>query len=88
MHQLCPSAHSIEREAAGIAEHIQHVFVPGVFFQQTAVFALVDEETGFLSFQPIDVEFQSVFHCDEILSLAVEVAVPGSDSRFVGKRAF
>lgn len=82
------SAHGVEGEASGIAEHVQYAFAFSVFFEQAAVFALVDKESGFLSFEPIDIEFQAVLQGDEIVGGAVQVTVVRVDGGFEGKGGF
>lgn len=82
------ATHGVEGEASGVAEHVEYVFAVCVFFEQAAVFALVDKESGFLSFEPIDVEFQSVFQGDEVVGSAVEVAVVRVDGGFKREGGF
>ena len=78
MHQIRSSAHGIERETAGIAEHIQYVPSLSVVFQQMTVLTLVDKETGFLSLEPVHMEFQSVFHGDILRTASLDETVLGS----------
>lgn len=85
---LRPSAHGVEGKTARVAEHIEYVFAFGIFFKQTAVFTLVDKESGFLSFQPVDIEFQPVFQGNEVVGRAVEIAVVRIDGGFKGKGGF
>ena len=66
MYQCGIAAHGVNRKPAGIAEHVQHTAAVGITFQQWTVLALVYKETGFLAFQPVDMEFQTVFHGDVI----------------------
>ena len=49
MHQFGTSAHGIEREAAGVAEHVKHLLAMGETLKQRTVFTLVDEETCLLT---------------------------------------
>ena len=61
VNQCRASAHGIDRETSGIAEHIEHVASAGITLQQRTVFTLVYKETGLLSLQPVDVEVQTIF---------------------------
>ncbi len=78
----CASAHCIDGEAARVAEHVQHLPPLGEFLEQGAVLTLVNEETGLLTAEPVDVELQavlegdvSVIRPDKILVLGVEVGL-------------
>jgi len=57
MYQFGITTHTINREATGITEHIQHRTSVSIAFQQCAVLALIHEEARLLSFQPVDMEF-------------------------------
>ena len=59
---LCgTTTHGVDGESACVAEHIEYALALAVRFQQLAVFALVNEESRLLSFEPVDVELQTVF---------------------------
>ena len=60
----------IAGEAASVAEHVKDFPVLGIAFEQASVVALVDEESGLLSFEPVDSEFQSVFKSDIFIAAA------------------
>ena len=75
MHQFGSSAHGIEGEATRIAEHIEHPFATGIFFQQGTVLALVNEETGLLPTQPIHVEPEAVLQGCVIIGTTNDEAV-------------
>ena len=67
--------HGIKRETSGVAEHVEHALVFGIMLQQTAVFTLVNKEARLLSFQPIHMKFQSVFHGDVIVASPIDETV-------------
>lgn len=50
----------IYTETASVAEHVEDVLATGIFFEKMTVVALVNEETGFLAFEPVDVELYAV----------------------------
>ena len=56
------ATHGIERESPCVAEHIEHPLALGVLFQQGTVLALVDEEAGFLSLEPVHMKAQSILY--------------------------
>ena len=56
------ASHRIDGETAGIAEHVEHALALGILLQKGAVVTLVNEEAGLLASQPVDMEFQSIFH--------------------------
>ena len=62
VNSLSLASHRINREAASIAEHVEHTLTLGIMLEQRTVFTLVNEETGFLTTQPIDMEFQSILY--------------------------
>ena len=49
MNHLGLPTHGINGKAARITEHIQYAFVLSIVLQQTAIFSLIDKESGFLS---------------------------------------
>ena len=75
MYEGCASAHGIDREAARVAEHVQHVAPGGVALQEAAVVPLVHEEARLLAAQPVDVESQTVLHGHVIRTSAQQEAV-------------
>lgn len=81
-HPLSASSHGIDREASGVAEHVEYTATFRIVFEQRSVVALVDKKSCFLSFQPVNAETQSVFggdvvfsRSDDILILRVEVSL-------------
>ena len=75
VYQFGPASHGIEREAARIAEHIEHAAATGILLQQQAVFALVDEEARLLATQPVDIELQSVLQSHVVVAAAIEETI-------------
>ena len=63
MNKVCSTSHGIERKTSSITEHIQDITSFCISLQQMAVLTLINKETRFLSFQPVYVELQSIFHC-------------------------
>ena len=63
MNELCPTAHGIEREAASVAEHIEHLAALAELLDQGTVLALIDEEASLLTLEPIDMKLQSILDC-------------------------
>ena len=80
-----PSAHGIDRETAGVAEHVEHMSPFCETLEEAAVFALVDEEAGLLAFEPVDVELQAVFQSDVAVEGADEIFVFGIETGFIGE---
>ena len=60
MYQFSSTTHSIERESTRIAEHIEHTASTSEMLDERTVLTLIDEETGLLSLEPIDMELQSI----------------------------
>ncbi len=56
VHPFCSSAHGVDGESSGVAEHVQDGALAAILFEKTAVFTLVNEETSLLAMQPVDVE--------------------------------
>ncbi len=52
----------VNRESAGIAEHVQHFASFRKFFHHLAVLALINKESGLLTFAPVNEKFISVFN--------------------------
>ena len=73
--EFCSATHGVNGEAARVAEHVEDGASFGVGLEQVAVLALVDEEAGLLSFQPVDVEVQAVLHSHVAAHRAVNEAV-------------
>ena len=89
VNEVGPSPHGIERETAGVAEHVEHVTALGIAFQQGTVLTLVDEETGLLSLEPVYVELQSVLHGHVLRTSAFKEAVFSSQQvGLEGQRGF
>ena len=59
-HGGSPAVESVDREPAGIAEQIEHPPARGEIPYQSPVVPLVQEETGFLTRCPVDMEAVSV----------------------------
>ena len=55
------STQGVNAEATSVTEHIENLLAMRQRPEEGSVFALVDEETRFLSALPIDVELMSVF---------------------------
>ena len=66
MNQLCSSSHSIDAEAARVTEHVQDATAFGILFDESAIIALVDEESRLLPSEPVDVESKAIFHRDVV----------------------
>ena len=49
VNKLRPSAHGVEREASGVAEHVEHFLALGETLEQGTVLALIDEESCLLT---------------------------------------
>ena len=60
MNQFRPTTHGIERKAARIAEHVEHTASTSEMLDESTVLALIDEETGLLPLEPIDMELQTI----------------------------
>ena len=75
MHKLSPTTHGIKRESTGITEHIQHLLACRETLQESTVLTLVNEETGLLASQPVDIEHQSILYSRIIIRAAIEEAV-------------
>ena len=75
MDKFGTASHCIYRKASGVTEHIENTPVLGIGLQQLPVLPLIDKETCFLSFQPINMEAQSVFPCYIIIGSTVYKAV-------------
>ena len=84
VYEVCSSSHGIEGEASCVAEHVEHVLSLCVFLKQTAVLSLVNEESCLLSFQPVYMEFQSVFHSRVVGTASDDEAVFLSEVCLVG----
>ena len=78
----------IDRKTARVAERVEHGAPLGVAFHQFAVFALVEEEPGFLPLFPVDHELLAVFEHDvrRMVGGAPQIAVDGSEVGLVGER--
>ena len=72
MYDVCSATHGVHRETSCVAEHVQYRAVFGVRLKQLAVFALVNEESGLLTAQPVDMELQTVFYCYVVLVATVD----------------
>ena len=83
MYEVSSASHCIERESAGVAEHVEYVLSLGIFLKQTAVFTLVNEEASLLSFQPVHVELQAVFQSSVVGAAPDDEAVLLSEFRFI-----
>ena len=75
MNQLCAATHGVNREAARVAEHIEHRTTLRVSLEQVAVLALVDEEAGLLTLQPVDMEVQAVLHSHVAAHRTIDEAI-------------
>ena len=75
MNQAGTTAHSIEREAARIAEHVQHPPVAGIAFEQRTVLTLVNEKARLLSAQPVNIELQPILDSNIVGALTIEEPV-------------
>ena len=75
MDELGPTPHSVKRKTASIAEHVEYALASGVAFEQGTIFALVDEETGLLTSEPVDIELQTVLKGDIIVGTAIDKAI-------------
>ena len=75
MHQLSPTPHGIEREATGIAEHIEYTFTTSKSLEQWTVLSLVYEEPRLLSTQPVDIELQPILKGNIIVTTPIEETV-------------
>ena len=60
-HRFCAAPRSVKREAAGKAERVQYVAPAGKSFDFTAVFALIQKKSSFLSANDVDFKADSVF---------------------------
>ena len=65
MDQSCTTTECIYRESSGVAKHIQYVFPPSIGFEQAPAVTLINKETGFLTLQPVNAKFQSIFYSFE-----------------------
>ena len=77
MNQLGTTTHGVERESTCVAEHIEHTLTLGVFLKQGTVLALVNEETGLLTTEPVNIEAQTVLNGDIVIATAQEEAILG-----------
>ena len=71
MHEFGIASHGIYGKASGIAEHIQYALAFGIMFQKRTIFALIHKETGLLTSQPVDMEFQSILN-SHIVSITTQ----------------
>ena len=83
-----PSGKRVDREAARVAERVEHGASLGVALHQFAVFALVEEEPGLLALFPIDEELLAVFqhHLRGVVRRAPQVAVHRPEVGLEGER--
>ena len=77
------AAHGVDGEAAGVAEHIEHLAASGIALEQGAVVALVEEEAGLLPLHPVDVEAEAVLQGDVAVEAAHEILVLGIEPRLI-----
>ena len=77
MNQLGTTTHGVEGETTCVAEHIEHTLTLGVFLKQGTVLALVNEEPGLLTTEPVDIEAQTVLYGDIVIATAQEEAILG-----------
>ena len=59
-------AKSVEGEAAGVGEHVEHALAFRELAHHGATVALVEEEAGLLSVLDVDFEENAIFHADDI----------------------
>ena len=52
-------------------------------FEQRTVFTLVNKETCLLSFEPIDVEFESILQSHILVSIAIDESILLSEFRLI-----
>ena len=78
----------VDREAARIAEGVEHRAALRVAFHQFAVFALVEEKSRLLPLLPVDEEALAVLRDDlrGVLRVAPQVAVHGPEVGLEGER--
>lgn len=56
----------IEREASGVAEHIEHVLATRIALDEGTVLTLVNKEAGLLATQPINAELETILGGPEV----------------------
>ena len=88
VHELGSTTHGIERESARVAKHVEYGAVFGVTLEQRTIFALVNEETGLLSLEPIDMEVQAVFHRYIVGTSTQDEAIFLTEVGLEGERGF
>ena len=88
MYQFGIATHGINGETARVAEHIQYRAPVCIAFQQRTVFALVYKEACLLSFQPVDVEFQSLLHGYVVRAASFQEAILRIEVGFEGQGRF
>ncbi len=76
---------SQHRESPGITERVQHLFSFRIGRNQFAVFPLIDEEAGFLSFFPVDSVGGTIFLDQVRFSFSPDPFV-GFNPQIFGKR--
>ena len=62
VNSLSLTSHRINRKSSGIAEHVEHTLSLGIMLEQRTVLTLIYKETGFLTSQPVDMEFQPILY--------------------------
>ena len=85
MNQLCPTPHGINAEAASVTEHVEHPASFGIMLHKCTVVSLVHEEARLLTFQPVNVELQSILASNVIMTLSKEKTILLTKLSFEGK---
>ena len=85
VHAFSPAPHRIDRETAGVTEHVQDRTPAAVLFEQASVVSLVHEKSRFLAFEPVNVEFQTILKGDILFCVATQEAIFLLEISFVGE---